>query len=191
MPSFGIEFHVQLLFQCFLLLLLGALHDVFPLVEAPLLQWRLIHRHHTRIDGAILPEKIRRHHGVVKLYDVVFPERMKGHLEVEHPSCVGPQLVKARVEGIGQREIAATVALVGDDQLLPLHHHPVGRHQLNIEYMAHVGIFQVVSPHHIGFIPDGVAFEIAVVVKVEIHLLLYGILLHPLKEAVKPVCCHR
>jgi hypothetical protein len=51
--------------------------------------------------------------------------------------------------------------------------------------MAHVGIAEVVGPHHVGLIPDGIALIIAIVVEVEVDFLLNRRVLKQRADAVK------
>ena len=78
------------------------------------------------VDGAVLAEEVRRHLPVVELLTVFSSVGMLRDAEVEHPAGVGAKLVEAGVEGVLQCEVPAAVALLRDDELLPLHDEPVG-----------------------------------------------------------------
>ena len=52
--------------------------------------------------------------------------------------------------------------------------------------MAHVGIVQIVGPHHVRLVPDGVTFVVARVVKVQIDFLLHGGVGQSAGNAVEP-----
>ena len=51
--------------------------------------------------------------------------------------------------------------------------------------MAHVGIAKVVGTYHVGFIPDGIALEVTVVVEMEVDLFLDRGMLKERADAVE------
>lgn len=74
---------------------------------------------------------------------------------IELPARIGPQLVEAGIERVGQREGAG--GLPGSQpQHLPLHQVAVLVEELHVEHFAQVGGEQTVGMQHIGFVIDGV-----------------------------------
>jgi hypothetical protein len=51
--------------------------------------------------------------------------------------------------------------------------------------MAHVGVVEIVGTYHIGLIPDGIAFVIAIIVEVEIDFFLNWCVFKQRADAVK------
>jgi hypothetical protein len=51
--------------------------------------------------------------------------------------------------------------------------------------MAHVGVAEIVGPHHVGLVPDGIALVIAIVVEVEVDFLLNGSVFKQRADAVE------
>ena len=105
--------------------------------------------------------------------------------EVQHPAGVGTKFIEARIDRVFEHEVPVAIALFGCDDALSLHHHTIGRHQFHIENMTHVRIGKVIGAHHVSLIPDGITFEVALVVQMQIHLLLYGRIHQHTLDAVK------
>ena len=70
-------------------------------------------------------------------------------------------------------KLPAAVAAGTDNDVLTLDEQPVGRQQLDVENAAHVGGAMIVGAHHVGFVPQCVANEIALVVGVHVDLFLH------------------
>ena len=113
------------------------------------------------------------HLAVVEAPGLVAAVVVLAHVEVEHPAGIGAQLVVAGVERVGQCELAAGVSLWADHDGLALHQQTVGREQLHVEQAAHVRGLQVVGPHHVSLVPQGIAHEVALVIGMQIDLFLY------------------
>ena len=90
---------------------------------------------------------------------------------VGHGASVGPQFVEAREQDAVHTDVTVGFT-VTDRQFAPLHHVARGAEQFHIEHLAQVGAALLVGAGHVGFEPDGFAFEIARVVEVQIDFLL-------------------
>ena len=173
MSALGIECHLQV----------GLLHagqaGFRPLVHAAgvvvaSLFGLAVDGEHAAVEAVPHAVVVGGHLLVVEPPGLVLAVAMVAHVEVQHPAGVGPQLVVAAVEGVGQDELsAAEVALRTDDDGLPLYEHAVGREQLDVEQAAHVGGLQVVGPDDVCLVPQRVTHKVALVVGVHINLLLH------------------
>ena len=127
---------------------------------------------YARVQPVPRAEIVGRHIAAVEQVGIVLAVALMGNVEVEHPPCVRPQLIVARIERVGQGKLSAAVAVGTDDNVLALHKQAVGREQFHIDHAADVGISEIVGPRHICLIPYRVAHEIACIVDMHIHLFL-------------------
>ena len=96
---------------------------------------------------------------------------MLGDAPVELPARVGPQLVVAAIEGVGQYEGAMRLSAL-KLQLLALHEVAVLVQQLGIEDTADAARCACVCAAHVSLVVDGVAQKVAGVVRVNEDLFL-------------------
>ena len=94
-------------------------------------------------------------------------------IEVQVPTGIGAQFVITRIEGVAQHKLSTSITLWCHDDILALHQQAIRRQQFDIENAAHVGGLQVVGTDDIGFIPKGIAYEIACIVGMNIDFLLH------------------
>ena len=94
------------------------------------------------------------------------------HIEIQHPSRIGTQLVKARIERVRQRKLTTRIAALPHNDTLAFNNQSVRRQQLHIGHAAHISLVQIVGTQHVSFIPQRVANEIALVVRMHIYLFL-------------------
>ena len=135
--------------------------------------WSLVHCHHARPDRAVVAKEVLGHLPVVKQFAILAVVGAFGHAEVHHPSGVGPELIIARAERVGQREVSMVGIGPPDVLPMPLYDMSFRIHQFHIENAAIRRRSQVARLHQVCLIPDGVAQEVAVVVQVQIGLLLH------------------
>ena len=135
--------------------------------------WSLVHCHHARPDRAVVAKEVLGHLPVVKQFAILAVVGAFGHAEVHHPSGVGPELIIARAERVGQREVSMVGIGPPDVLPMPLDDMPLRIHQLHIEDVALRCRSQACCLHQICLIPNRVAQEVAVVVQVQIGLLLH------------------
>ena len=150
--ALGIESHHQVVFLLIGQSCLGALIHRANLIVASLLGL-IIDRQHPRIEAIPYTEVVSSHLLIIEPPRILRTVTVMVHIEIEHPTGIGSHLIIARVQRVGQYELSTGITFRIDDNLLTFHQQTVRRQQFNVENTAHVGGFQVISPHDISFIP--------------------------------------
>ena len=184
MAALGIEVHQEVFLEFLLDAGLRAADDVFLRIVACGIG-TLIDRHHTAVDRSELTEEVAGHLLVIEVFAILATVVMFRHTEIEHPTGVGAELIIAGIERILQSKVSVAVAVGRDDDVLTLHDKTIWREQFDIKDMAHVGVAEIVGPHHVGLVPDGIALVIAIVVEVEVDFLLNGSVFKQRADAVE------
>ena len=95
--AFGEESHVQLWFRHLSSSLAGPGNNALQGVIA-CLKWSFVDGHDARIQTSVFAKEVGGHLPVVEFFAVNAVVRLFRYVEVEHPSCIGSELVVARVE---------------------------------------------------------------------------------------------
>ena len=120
MAALRIERHYQVLF-----LLLGnaglrTLVHTAHVVVASLLRLT-VNGEHTRIEAVPHAEIVGSHLLIIERPCLIPAITVMTHVEVQHPTGIGAQLIIAGIERVAQRELSAGIALGVDDNILALH----------------------------------------------------------------------
>ena len=120
MAALRIERHYQVLF-----LLLGnaglrTLVHTAHIIVASLFGFT-VNRQHTRIETIPHTEIVGCHLLIIERPCLIPAITVMTHVEVQHPTGIGAQLIIAGIERVAQRELPTGIALGVDDNILALH----------------------------------------------------------------------
>ena len=133
----------------------------------------LIHGKDAGIESLKVAEEVGSGLNSIEFQAVIGGVVLMRHVEIELPTRVGPHLIEAGIERVGQCELSARGTIGTHGDVLTLHNIAVRGQQLNIEVLGIVGGLQIVGPHDVGLVPQRVAEKIAVIVRVDIDFLLH------------------